>query len=63
MDLVYLVKETKSRFYKIGKDLGIISFNDSPLKEIVADGITTISTDFAAMGKVLARMILKSEKN
>ena len=62
MDLVYLVKEAKVKSYRIGKDLGIISYNDSPLKEVVADGITTISTDFTEMGRVLAQMILNADK-
>lgn len=32
------------------------------LKEIVADGITTISTDFNLMGKSLAEMILNNQQ-
>ncbi len=60
--LVELVKKAKSRSFKIGKDLGIISYNDTPLKEVVAEGITTISTDFAAMGKNLAKMVLNKSK-
>jgi len=32
--------------------------NESVLKEGVAEGITTISTDFQLMGKTLAKMIL-----
>jgi DNA-binding LacI/PurR family transcriptional regulator len=42
---------------KLGQDLGIVSFNDTTLKEVVAGGITTISTDFNLMGQTLARMI------
>ncbi|RKE00225.1 GntR family transcriptional regulator [Marinifilum flexuosum] len=61
-DLVTLVKEAKSEKLKIGSDLGIISYNDTPLKEVVADGITTISTDFKEMGQILADMVLHSKK-
>lgn len=57
-DLVTIVKYAKANKLIIGKDIGIISYNDSPLKEVVADGITTISTDFYRMGKILADMIL-----
>ncbi|NOU60852.1 GntR family transcriptional regulator [Marinifilum caeruleilacunae] len=57
-DLVTLVKEAKNLKLKIGSDLGIISYNDTPLKEVVADGITTISTDFKEMGKILAELVL-----
>jgi hypothetical protein len=29
-------------------------YNETPLKKICRNGITTISTDFEAMGKILA---------
>jgi DNA-binding transcriptional regulator YhcF (GntR family) len=61
LDLVTLVKESKRKHLKLGKDLGVISYNDTPLKEVVADGITTISTDFEYMGKTLADMVLNKK--
>lgn len=61
-DLVHLVKAAEANKLEIGKDLGIISYNDAPLKEVVANGITTISTDFYAMGQTLAQMVLNREK-
>ena len=61
LDLVNLVKTSKSKGLALGHDIGIISYNDTPLKEVVADGITTISTDFESMGKTLARMVLNKE--
>lgn len=60
-DLVKLVKIAKDYKYKLGKKFGIVSFNDTMLKEVVAGGITTISTDFVAMGKTLAEMVLNHE--
>ena len=57
-DLVQLVKIAKNYKYKLGKKFGIVSFNDTMLKEVVAGGITTISTDFEEMGKTLADMVL-----
>jgi len=60
LDLVSLVKDAKKENLSIGKDFGIISYNDTPLKEVVAEGITTISTDFKEMGQILADMILHS---
>ncbi|WP_332913348.1 substrate-binding domain-containing protein [Algoriphagus boritolerans] len=47
--------------FKLGRDIGVISYNDTPLKEILADGITTISTDFHQMGKTIAEQILGTE--
>lgn len=60
-NLIKVIKKTKEGHLIIAKDIGIISYNDTLLKEIVADGITTISTDFNFMGKRLAQMILNNE--
>ena len=57
-DLVKIVKDCKRNGYKIGSDVGIISYNDAPMKEIVGSGITVISTDFVRMGKDCARFIV-----
>ncbi|MDQ1088052.1 GntR family transcriptional regulator [Siphonobacter sp. SORGH_AS_1065] len=59
-DLVTLVKQAKSSGLTVGQDVGIISYNESPLKEIILDGITVLSTDFEAMGKQAAELILKN---
>ena len=56
-DLVHLLKAAKTQKLIVGEDIGVISYNDTPLKEVVAEGITTISTDFKAMGSLLATMI------
>ena len=55
--LVRLVKMAGEKNLQLGSDVGIVSFNDTVLKEVVAGGITTISTDFQLMGQTLARMI------
>ncbi|TLX73255.1 GntR family transcriptional regulator [Labilibacter sediminis] len=55
--LVNLVKRCWEKGLEIGKDVGVISINDSSLKEVVANGITTISTDFKLMGKTLADFV------
>lgn len=41
-----------------GQDVRIISYNDFPLNEVVLGGLTTLSTDFPAMGRTAAEMIL-----
>jgi DNA-binding LacI/PurR family transcriptional regulator len=46
---------------KPGKDIGILSKNDEPVKKLVAGGITTYSTDMGLMGKKAAQAILKRE--
>jgi DNA-binding LacI/PurR family transcriptional regulator len=42
--------------------VGIISYNDTPLKEVLLDGITAISTDFHKLGEQAALMILNRQK-
>ncbi len=56
-NLVRLVKLAAEKNLVLGKDVGIVSFNETVLKEVVAGGITIISTDFQLMGQTLARMI------
>lgn len=57
--LVKLVKDVKKAGFKLGEDIGLISYNDTSLKEVVGEGITTISTDFKEMGRKLAELVLK----
>lgn len=61
-DLVRVIEKAPSQNLKLGIDFGIISYNETPLKKVVANGITTISTDFEAMGKILAEMVLSGTK-
>lgn len=60
-DLANIVKKSREQCLILGKDIGIISYNETPLKEILAEGITTISTDFINMGKSIANQILGEE--
>lgn len=60
-ELIQLIKIAKSKGCRIGEDVGIISYNESPINEIILDGLTVLSTDFMQMGKIAAEMI--STKN
>ncbi len=42
----------------LGKDLGILSYDDNVLKEIIMGGITTISTNFKEMAKIAAKYVV-----
>ena len=61
-DLSSLIKNCRTNGLKIGKDVGIISYNETPLKEVLLDGITVISTDHEKMGESAARLILNNSK-
>jgi hypothetical protein len=59
-DLVNLINQIRDNEFEIGKDIGVLSYNDTPLKELL--GISVISTDFNMMGATTAHMILNKEK-
>ncbi|WP_281636593.1 GntR family transcriptional regulator [Flavobacterium marginilacus] len=61
-DLVLVIEKAREQNLKLGTDFGIISYNETPLKKVVSNGITTISTDFSTMGKLLAQMVLRGKK-
>jgi DNA-binding transcriptional regulator YhcF (GntR family) len=63
-DLVTIIERLIALKLKIGKDVGVISYNETPLKRIILDGLTTISTDFKELGAQAAELILsnKTEK-
>ena len=58
-DIVYLIKQSEKQNLVLGTDFGIISYNETPLKEVLSGGITTLSTDFTLMGSTMTRLIKK----
>ena len=61
-DLVNLIERLMQLDLKAGKDVGIISYNETPIKKIILNGITTISTNFSEMGEMAARLILGNQR-
>ncbi len=61
-DLVDLIERIISLKLEIAKDVGVISYNETPLKKIILNGITTISTDFQKMGELAAKLIIHKTK-
>jgi DNA-binding LacI/PurR family transcriptional regulator len=62
LDVVALLKSSRAGKLKAGKDIGIICYNDSPMFEVIENGITVISTDFARMGALAADFITNKTK-
>ena len=56
-ELISLLKETESRGWLPGREIGIITYDDTPMKEILAGGISVLTTDFKYMGTVVASFI------
>lgn len=61
MQIIDLVNTAKQKNLKPGRDISIISYNESPICDIIIDGLTTISTDFRKMGMTAAEMILSGK--
>jgi len=57
MELISLIKEVESWNWMPGKDVGIISYDETPMKEILKGGISVLSTDFRQMGITVASFI------
>ncbi len=55
--LIALVRAARKKNLIVGKDYFLISYNESPIDEVVLNGLTTISTDFEKMGSEAAGMI------
>ncbi len=61
-DLISLIKMGEEMGFQLGLDMGILSYNETPMKEIIRNGITVVSVDFAKMGKEIARFIMNPSK-
>ncbi|MDB4581516.1 GntR family transcriptional regulator [Draconibacterium sp.] len=61
-DLVRVIKTCRLKQFELGKDVGVISYNDTPMKQIVGGGVTVISTDFKQMGKQVAEFVKNKQK-
>jgi len=61
-DLVRILDKIINLNLIVGEQVGVISYNETPLKKFIMNGLTTISTDFAEMGKTAAQLVLSSSK-
>lgn len=59
-DLVSLINKIRFRDLEMGKDVGVISYNDTSLKDLL--GISVVSTDFKIMGENAAEIIKEHKK-
>ena len=61
-DLVKLIERLLLMNLKAGTDVGVVSYIMKPHKKIILDVLQTISTDFAEMGKIFARLIMQDSR-
>lgn len=60
-DLVNLIKNVRANKIKLPGEVGVLSYNDTALKEVLAEGISVITTNFNSMGTQAAQMILNKK--
>ncbi|BDD00564.1 GntR family transcriptional regulator [Persicobacter psychrovividus] len=56
-DLAAVMQQIHSEGFTLAQQVGVISYNDTPLKAVIGQGITCISTDFAAMGQKVSQLV------
>ncbi len=61
LDLVETIETCRSHGLHIGSDFGIISYNDTPMKRVIEQGITVLSADFGEMGRIAADFIVSGK--
>lgn len=61
-DLLILLERIRNESLQLGKEIGIISYNETPIKRLLFDGISTISTDFETLGRKAAELVLSNER-
>jgi DNA-binding LacI/PurR family transcriptional regulator len=60
--LAEILKHCNAQSFKIGLDVGILSYNETPVKEVLSGGITVVTTDHFQLGKTAADLILNGKK-
>jgi DNA-binding transcriptional regulator YhcF (GntR family) len=60
-DMISLIKIGEEMNLKLGQDLGILSYNETPMKEIIRDGISVVSVDFVQLGQSISRFIANTK--
>jgi DNA-binding LacI/PurR family transcriptional regulator len=60
--LAEILKHCNIQNLKIGLDVGILSYNEMPVKEVLSGGITVVTTDHFQLGKTAADLILNGKK-
>lgn len=56
--LAKILDKARAKNLDFGSDVGLISYNETPMKKYIDKGITVLSTDFELMGKKMAEFVL-----
>lgn len=59
--LAWFLDQCADKGYEPGREAGVISYNETPMKKYVKNGISVISTDFELMGQKAAEFVTSNE--
>jgi len=61
-DMVKVIKEADAAGLTLGEHVGLISYNENPVLEVIKNGISSISIDFGLMGAKAAEYVKTKQK-
>jgi len=59
--LAWFLNQCAEKGFEPGREAGVISYNETPMKKYVKNGISVISTDFELMGQKAAEFVTSNE--
>ena len=60
--LGHFLEQCEQHHLEPGENVGIISYNETPMKKFIYKGITVISTDFKKIGETAAQFVISGAK-
>ncbi|MTK53661.1 GntR family transcriptional regulator [Paludibacter sp.] len=57
-DLVSIVAAANKAGFRFGQEVGVVVYNDMPLLEIIQEGVSAFSVDFARLGEMAASFVM-----
>ena len=60
-DVVEIIKQGRQKKMSLGKDFGLLAYNENPFYEIIESGISSIGIDWEKMGEIAAQYISSDE--
>ena len=61
-DVVNIIKQSRAEKMRCGTDFGLVAYNDTPVYEVIDNGITALTIDWKKMGRMAARQVVSGEK-
>lgn len=59
--VVDIIQQCDAQGLKIGDEVGLLAFNDSPLRSVTNPPVSSLSVDFNAMGEAAAQYVLRRQ--